>query len=162
VFVRPGVPEAIAGELLPLADIATPNAFELGHLTGTGVPADTVAAVRAARQVIARGPTVVVVTSHIGSDTPAEAIDTLAVTATEAWRVRTPRLGLRFDGSGDTLAALFLARILDTASVPEALADAVSSLQPLLAATRSPRHLALVAALPLMRAPPERFPAEAV
>ena len=160
VFVRPGVPDAIQRDLLPLTDVTSPNAFELGFLTGGAAPADVPAAVAAARTLIARGPKLVLVTSHIGADVPADSLDTLAVTADGAWRVRTPRLGLRFDGAGDTLSALFLADLMDTGSAADALSSAVSRLQPVLAATTSPRHLALVASLAAVRSPPERFSAE--
>ena len=34
VYVRPGIPEFLRDQALPLADIATPNQFELEHLTG--------------------------------------------------------------------------------------------------------------------------------
>ncbi len=34
VFVRPGIPELLRDRALAQADIATPNQFELAHLTG--------------------------------------------------------------------------------------------------------------------------------
>ena len=53
------------------------------------------------------GPRVVLVTSLITEDTPADAIDLLASDVLGTWRVRTPRLDLSVNGAGDAIAALF-------------------------------------------------------
>lgn len=49
LYVKPGVAEAVAGRLVPLADWLTPNAWELAHLTGRPVtsPAEATEAARA-------------------------------------------------------------------------------------------------------------------
>ncbi len=61
-YVRPGVAEFFRDRALALADIATPNCFELQYLTGREIagPADIVAAAAALRE---RGPKTVLVTS---------------------------------------------------------------------------------------------------
>ena len=49
LYIKPEVAEAIRAELVPRADLLTPNAWELGHLTGlpVGSPAEARAAAQA-------------------------------------------------------------------------------------------------------------------
>src|SRR6202011_6375943 len=74
IYVRDGIPEFIKACLLPIAEIATPNQFELEHLAGheTATLPTLVAALDA---VHALGPQVVLVTSLRTEDTPDDAID---------------------------------------------------------------------------------------
>lgn len=164
LFVRPGVPEAIAEHLIGRADIVTPNRFELELLVGRRV-ASLDEAWRAAETLRARlapdGPGIVVVTSFDGLDTPVGSIDTLAFDGTGAWRARQPRLARRFDGAGDCFAAMFLSRWLTTRSIPDALGTAAARMMPLLRRTiaRGGHDLALIASLPEMIAvAPEQAP----
>lgn len=138
LYVRPGIPEVLAGPMLAAADIVTPNRFELEVLGGGGDP------VAVARRLLARGPRLVVVTSLDEGDK----IACLAVSADGAWTVATPRLDLAVNGAGDCLSALLLAHLLTGAEPPEALARAVSGLFGVLSATLSlgRRELALVQA----------------
>ncbi len=156
IFVHADVPAVLRDQLVTLADIVTPNPFELGLLTG-GEPADHAAACVAARALIARGPALVVVTGFMGAATPDDAIDTLIVTATRAWQVRAPRLARRFDGAGDCFVGLLLGRLLNGDPAPRATARAVSSLQAILEATGDARDLALVAARAAITRPPRAF-----
>lgn len=145
LYVRDGIPQFLAERALPVADIVTPNRFELEILSGRKVTGlGDVAA--AARDVLARGPRIVVATSLIEGTSIACAV----VTADGAWAVRTPRLAFTppVSGAGDTLAALLLAHLLRGEAAPEALSLAVSSLYGVLDKTRSlgRRELALVQA----------------
>jgi pyridoxine kinase len=159
LFVDQAIPALMRDRLVPLADIVTPNAFELGLLTG-GEPTDQEAACGAARALGRHGPALVVVTGFAGADTPADMLDTLAVTRARAWRVRAPRLARRFDGAGDCLAALLLGRLLRGDPPARATARAVSSLQPILEATGDARDLALVAARSAIVKPARIYRAE--
>jgi len=159
LFVKPEVPARLRAELVPRADIVTPNLFELGLLTDSA-PTDLASAGAAARGLLRRGPRLVVVTGLTGADTPAAAIDTLVVTVERSWRVRAPRLARRFDGAGDCFAALLLGRLLNGDAPPRAVARAVSSLQPILEATGEARDLALIAARAAITKPPTIYKAE--
>jgi pyridoxine kinase len=159
LFVDPAIPELMRDRLVPLADIVTPNGFELGLLTGAA-PTNHDEACRAARALVGRGPSLVVLTGFTGADTPNDAIDTLAVMRDRAWLVRAPRLDRRFDGAGDCLVALLLGRLLNGDPPPRATARAVSSLQPILEATGDARDLALVAARAAITKPPKLYRAE--
>ena len=120
VFVQPGVAEFMRKCAVPAADIVTPNHFELDHLTGRATKslAEALAAVEAVR---AMGPRVVLVTSLMVDDTPADAIDLLACDDSGRYRLRTPKLPISINGAGDAIAALFFAHCLQTGSAAEAL-----------------------------------------
>jgi pyridoxine kinase len=164
VFVRPGIPEFFRDRCVPAADILTPNHFELDWLTGGETR--TLETLRdAARVLLARGPKRVLVTSLHVEDTPKDAIDVLAIDAEGAFRARVPHLPIEGRGTGDTIAALFLAHTLAGQSLADCLALAVSSLHGVLAATVAAGRgeMALVAAQAELVAPsrlftPERLP----
>ncbi len=164
LFVKPEIPAILRNRLVPLADIVTPNVFELGLLTEGGPTTialtETAAIVAAARALCARGPGLVVITGLDGADVPADAIDTVAITPEAAWRVRAPRLARRFDGAGDCFVGLLLGNLLSGAEPPRAVSRAVSSLQPILEATGDARDLALVAARDAITKPPVVYRAE--
>ena len=164
IYVRPGIPELIAGRAVPAADILTPNQFELQHLCG---PIRTLAeAVTAASLLRGRmrpgGPAVVLVTSLRTDDTPRDAIDMLACDAAGAVRLRTPLLPIVPSGAGDATAALFLAAWLRTGHAGRALGFAGSAIHAVLRQTAAAgsRELCLVAAQHELVAPSIEFFAE--
>jgi pyridoxine kinase len=133
-FVDPAIPALLREEVVPKADIITPNQFELALLTGMledGAP-DLPAVLDAADAARAMGPATVLVTSVQLADQPADAIAMMAVTEDGAWIVRTPRLAMEANGSGDVTAALFSARLVESGDAAGALAKAASSVFDLL------------------------------
>jgi pyridoxine kinase len=127
VFVRPGIPELIKERMLPIADVVTPNQFELDYLVGrpSGTMADLVAAIEA---IHACGPRVVLVTSVHTEDTPADCVDLVVSDGIDRCRLRTPWLPIDVNGAGDAIAALFFAHHLGTGAVAEAMSLAGSSI----------------------------------
>jgi pyridoxine kinase len=127
VFVRQGIPEFIKSKALPLADIVTPNQFELDYLSGRGSTtlSDARDAIKAVHDL---GPRAVLVTSMHTDDTPDGEIDMLASDDTGLFRLRTPRLDLVANGAGDAIAALFFAHYLRLGNIGEALAYAGSAI----------------------------------
>jgi pyridoxine kinase len=93
--------------LAAIADIITPNAYELSILAATPLHSTT-QAVSAMRMIRQRGPGIVFLTSFAGDDTPNGNIDALILDGAEAWRLRIPRLDHKFSGSGDLVAGLFM------------------------------------------------------
>jgi pyridoxine kinase len=162
LYVGEDVAAAIAETLLPRAGVVTPNAFELGWLTGRPV-GGVEEALAASRALLARGPELVVATS-----VPAGAahLALLAVTRTAAWRVAVPRLDFPVapNGAGDALAGILTARLLRGADAPAALELAANAIHGVLEATRSAgrRELALVAAQDGLADPGLRFRARAM
>lgn len=137
-FVNPEIPPIIREKVVPVADILTPNQFELGFMTGhdnLSAPSsleEILAGADAAREL---GPSTILVTSVDRADAPEDTIEMLAVTGDGAWLVQTPRLPLKANGSGDITAALFTAHLHETGSPAEALARTTSSVFDVLRAT---------------------------
>jgi len=141
MFVLPGVPELMRARVVPVADVVTPNAFELAFLAGvplqelTELPGllDAVDTVRRT------GPSTVLVTSVEESrpipadDSGLDEIAMVAVDPTGAYLVRTPRLPISVNGAGDVTAALFLAHL--RWGVQTALARVASSVSAILRRT---------------------------
>lgn len=112
---------AIRDRLLPLADLATPNRFEAGWLTGlpTASTAETVAAARAL------GPATVLVTSAPAM--MARSLANLLVGPGAVVQAEHPHVPGAPHGTGDLLAAAFLGRILDGAAPEAALERAAAT-----------------------------------
>jgi pyridoxine kinase len=142
LYVAAPVAAALRDSLLPLAGIATPNAFELGWLSGSDVTGPE-AAVRAAR---ALGPGEVLVTSAPGA--PPAAVRSLLVTPTAAFACDMPLVAHAPHGAGDLMAALYQGHRLLGRPPHHALARAAAGVAAVLAETalRGCDELALVAA----------------
>ncbi len=162
-YVSDEVCWAITEILIPAADVVVPNPFELAALTGKGT-ATMREVLDAARNVLTRGPSWCAVTSVLDPRDGPGRITTMAVGRRQAWRVTTPRLPLRAKGAGDILAAMLVARLLQSGAIDGALGQAVSSLFGIIAATSEVNadELRLVATQTAVDDPPVRFTAEAV
>ena len=129
LFVHADIPPLVRDLLCPLADIITPNHFEFEWLCGAKT-ASIDQVLKAARTFMARGT--VVVTSAELADTPEGEIETLAVERAEegfkAFRVRTPKLPISPNGTGDLFAALLVAARVRGFATPEALSHAASAI----------------------------------
>ena len=111
---------AIRDRLLPLADIATPNRFELAWLAGR----TTVGQRRAARRRPASRPEGS--DRHVGLRAAGE-IGTLLVTKDGAHLATHRMLPDAPNGTGDLFAALYLGHRLDGVTAPVALERAVAA-----------------------------------
>jgi pyridoxine kinase len=159
-YVTDGIAEFFRDRALAIADIATPNRFELEYLTGRPI-ATLAEAAGAAARLRERGPGVVLVTSL---DTTPDQMTMLASSADGAWLVETPRLPATLNGCGDVTAAIFLAHVLRRASLAEALALTAAAMFALIGTTvRLGRYeLALVAAQDELISPRRHFPVRPV
>ncbi len=138
VYLNEAAALAVRDRLIPLAQIATPNRFELSWLTGknANTPDETADAARAL------GPQTVLVTSS-----PAENETRLANTLVlpgEAWMATVPRRETVPHGTGDFLAAVFTARLLQGYRPEEALALATASMDALVSASLNSAELEMV------------------
>lgn len=135
-YARPGVAEAMATQLLPLADIVTPNRFELAALSGREV-GDASSAILASRSL---GRRMVLATSvPMGS-----AIGTAVVTPEQAWLAEAPRVVQPSSGTGDLLAALFLGHILRGLPAQDALGRAAGTVDRLIRASAGSKDMDLI------------------
>lgn len=146
-YAKPGVAEAMARLLLPLADIVTPNAFELSSLASVpirGADDAKAAALRLGRPLV------------LATSVPAGAgrIGTLVVAKDEVWHASTPVLEEVPHGSGDLLAALFLGHRLAGRSLREALADSMASVFDILSESVGAGEMRLIARQDALVSPP--------
>ena len=159
-YVTAGIAEFFRDRALALADIVTPNRFELEYLTGITV-ASLAEAAGAAADLRAQGPGIVLVTSLDAAPAQPDHVSMLAAGPDGAWAVETPRLPVVLNGCGDVTAALFLAHLLHGATLPDALAMTASAIFAVIETTlRLDRYeLALVAAQDELLSPSRHFEA---
>ena len=129
LYVGAALAEAIRDALLPLADIATPNAFECSWLAGATDASEADVAVLARSL---PSPATLITSA------PAlmrGAIGNLLVTGSETILFEHPQLATPVKGTGDLLAALLLARRLGGQDWPKATEMAISSVFEIVAGT---------------------------
>lgn len=139
-YISESAAMAIRHQLLPLADAATPNIFELNWLTGRAITSSEDAAKAAGHL----GPAIV-----LASSAPAEGHDRLAnilVQPGETWMATVHRRERVPHGTGDFLAAVFTARMLQGHSASEAMSLATASMDALVSASLGADELALTGA----------------
>ncbi len=157
-FVRPGSPEFMRDNVVPKADVVTPNHFELNFLSGNEAHTldDLLAAVEVVRD---SGPETVLVTSVILDETPDDSLDMVAASGEGAWSVRTPRLAVNPPGAGDLTTAVFLANLLSGHDLPTTLARTTSAVFAVVEATdkAGQREMQIVATQDAIADPPMQF-----
>ena len=118
-YAKPGVAEAMARRLVPLADMLAPNRFELASLTARRIEnaADAVTAARSLGR-----PEILVTSVPFG----ATEVGSLVVTRDAVVATKASRLPNAPHGTGDLLSALYLAARLNGLA-PDAALGAASS-----------------------------------
>ena len=162
-FVAPAIPELLRERVIPVADIITPNQFELGFLTGTE-PGSIESTLESADLARARGPRTVLVTSVERPDREPDTIEMMVVDDDGAWIVQTPLIPMKANGSGDVTAALFTAHYRRSGDAADALARTASSVFDLLSNTyeAGSRELLLVESQEAYAHPRLQFPVRQV
>jgi pyridoxine kinase len=151
--------ETAVHNLAAIADIMTPNAYELSLLAGHTLQ-NRHDAMRALGAVQSIGPRIVVLSSFAGADTPANTLDVMAVDGPAAWRLTLPLIAGKFFGAGDVFAALFLNFWLPHQETGVALGKTCSALFGVLAQTPRGGELALIDAQNMLSAPTQFFAPE--
>ncbi|MBP3088062.1 pyridoxal kinase PdxY [Corynebacterium sp. sy017] len=133
-FVSDLIPPLLRDRVVPIADIITPNQFELEYLTGVAAHdlSSTLNAIEAARKI---GPDTILVTSVLRPDRPDNTVEMIAANDSGAWKVQTPFLDFKRNGSGDVTAALFTGHYVRSNDVADALARTASSVFDLISDT---------------------------
>lgn len=129
LYVKPALAEAIRDRLMPIADIATPNRYELAWMAGEQLD-DMRAVIDAATQA---GPPSMLVTSA-----PAmmrNFTGNLLVSEGNAWLAEHRIIDNPPNGLGDLTGAVFLARLLAGATMDKALQSTTASVFEILART---------------------------
>ena len=150
LYIPEDLAAAIRTELLPRADIITPNCFELAHLSGIPVSCRDSAQAAADSLLAQHDLTAVVAT---GIPDPAQGVGDLMVAGAgnSRWSSAIANAG-NVAGGGDLLTSL-LAGLLASGATPEQAFSAASrTTQQIVAASESPRDLALLENLGLVAA----------
>ena len=129
VYVLPETATFIKQQAIKVADVITPNQFELGYLTDMEI--NSFADVKkACAQLHKTGPAIILVTSLMREETGDDTIEMFLSTAAGSWISGTPRLSFEHapTGSGDATAAIFLAKYLQTEDVVAALEHTTSAI----------------------------------
>ena len=137
LYVAEPVAEAVRAELVPLADVITPNTFELQWLASTPV-ADAAGARQAARHM----STACVVATSVPDGR--DGLLTMAFSGGREESVSTRRRGDVPHGTGDLFAGLFLARRLMGDDEASALAGAIAAIERVIDASEGSPALDLV------------------
>jgi pyridoxine kinase len=162
LFVAPGLPELFRDRLCPLANIVTPNQFELGWLVQEEIRTEYDLAV-AARSLSAARSSTVLVTGACLVDEPNDAITTFSVEGSSVWSVTTPKIPIAPSGTGDLVAALFVASLIRGSTTPDAMSEAVSATFAIIQETAAAgsTEMTIVASAADMAAPRRTFEAVA-
>ena len=120
-YVPPELVEVYRNEVLPIADVVTPNQFEVEQLTGIKITSME-DALKACQKLHEMGPKLVVITSLTLTNEITESLceskkeepASIAILASqsnpaELWRVDSPLVPGTFTGTGDLCASLLLA-----------------------------------------------------
>jgi pyridoxine kinase len=142
VYVNEDLRALFCEGLVPLADILTPNQFELEQLAGRA--AATLEGIAAAARGL--GPSTVAVTGVQLQDASSGIVQTLAIEPRAAWIVSTPKLSCRPSGTGDLFTALFAAALVQGLATGAALSRAVSGVYGVLEETERRQSYEMVLA----------------
>lgn len=159
-FVREGLPEFFKQQVIPQADIITPNKFEAEFLADMKINS-LADAVQACEKLSGMGPKIILLTSVEVAETGSDNIQMLAYSAQEKFLVTTPKF--KFDvapnGSGDMTAAIFLADYLQHKNLATALEHVAASVYAVFKQTheKKTRELQLIQAQEEIAHPSEKF-----
>ncbi|RJT27951.1 pyridoxal kinase PdxY [Buttiauxella izardii] len=149
-IVAPGVAEFHTRYAMPASDIIAPNLIELEILSGHAV--NTVEeAVATARELIAKGPQIVLVKHLARAAYQQDRFEMLLVTADEAWHIHRPLVDFgdrQPVGVGDVTSGLLLVKLLQGATLREALEHVTAAVYDVMVVTKKMEEyeLQLVAA----------------
>jgi pyridoxine kinase len=160
--VEPGIEDFLVTTMPEVADAMMPNHLELEKLVGRTI--ETVEeAVDACREVLARGPRIVLVKHLIDRNSRADTFNMLAVSKTEAWFVQRPLYPFARQpvGVGDLTSGIFVARTLQGDSLRDALEHTLAAVNAVVRATYDAGRyeLEIVASQDEIAHPTDRFPA---
>ncbi len=163
-IVAPGVAQFHCESSLPASDIIAPNLLELEMLSGKTVHS-VEEAVTVSRELIARGPKIVLVKHLARAGRRSDRFEMLLVTADEAWHISRPLVdfGVRQPvGVGDLTSGLLLVNLLHGESLQDALEHVTAAVYEVMIKTHElgEYELQLVAAQDAIAKPVHHFIAE--
>ncbi|WAT02742.1 pyridoxal kinase PdxY [Rouxiella chamberiensis] len=162
-IVAPGVAEFHCKQALIACDIIAPNLLELEMLSGHTV-SNVEESVIAARELIAKGPKIVLIKHLSRAGYHSDRFEMLLVTADEAWHIHRPLVdfGVRQPvGVGDLTSGLLLVDLLKGVALDKALEHVTAAVYDVMLTTHSmgEYELQVVAAQDKIVTPTQHFPA---
>ncbi|MEG3135727.1 pyridoxal kinase PdxY [Rouxiella sp. T17] len=162
-IVAPGVAEFHCKQALIACDIIAPNLLELEMLSGHTVT-NVEESVIAARELIAKGPKIVLIKHLSRAGYHSDRFEMLLVTADEAWHIHRPLVdfGVRQPvGVGDLTSGLLLVDLLKGEALDKALEHVTAAVYDVMLTTHSmgEYELQVVAAQDKIVNPSQHFPA---
>lgn len=140
VYVHKDIPDVIKSDIIPKADILTPNHFEAELLTNLEIT-DESSALNAMEKLQNMGSKTVALTSFTPNKVEDNTIRAIIKDSDEAWLFEAPKVQLKREpvGTGDCFAALLLAHSLKGRSIKEALELTATGVWDILELTRKAR-----------------------
>ncbi len=118
-YVPPELVKVFRDTVIPVADVVTPNQFEVEQLTGVVIK--TMENARKACDILHKmGPSTVFITSMVLSESDGAEINTISILASkrssddkpdQVWRIDCPMIPGSFTGTGDLTASLLLGHL---------------------------------------------------
>ena len=152
LYVSNDLADGSRTRLLPLADIITPNQFELAQLSGTDITGRDSAADASGLLLSQHALTAIIITGVTNTGHRSEIGDLLVMRdGTQIWH---PADGTAKNvaGGGDLLTALFSGYLASGQALPDAFSRASATAHTIIAASPTPRDLALLENLKLVSA----------
>ncbi len=134
IFVADQVVECLCDELVPLADLLTPNQFEVGLIAGDQLATWRELEAAVMKIQAARGARVVV-TGCALADTPAGALENVVFEDKSCRRLSSPRLPMVPVGTGDLFTGLLTAGLARDLTLVEAVRRAAATILDILRRT---------------------------
>ncbi|KEY58016.1 pyridoxal kinase PdxY [Serratia sp. DD3] len=138
-IVAPGVAEFFCQQALPCCDIVAPNLLELEKLAGHDVH-NVEQAIAAARELIAKGPKVVLIKHLSRAGYDLDCFEMLLVTADEAWHISRPLVDFGSHhpvGVGDLTSGLLLVNLLKGEGLAKALEHVTAAVYEVMLTTQA-------------------------
>ncbi|TAM02226.1 MAG: pyridoxal kinase PdxY [Paraburkholderia sp.] len=160
--VQPGIEAFLASHMPEVADALMPNHSELQRLVGREIETAE-EAVAACRELLRRGPKVILVKQLLDRNSPANRFNMLVVTEREAWLAQRPFYPFARQpvGVGDVTCAVFVARLMLGDALRPAFEHTVAAVNAVVKATwdAGRYELEIVAAQDQIARPREWFDA---
>lgn len=126
VFVADPVVDCIINELVPLADLLTPNQFEVGLITGSDASSFDILQEKA-RQIQVFNNARVIATGCVFPDTPYGSLENVVFEGGEVTRLTSPRVPIVPVGTGDLFTGTLTANLAHGCTLTEAARNAATT-----------------------------------
>lgn len=120
LYVPAEIAAVMQDQLLPLADLATPNSFELAHLSGRAIATINDLRLAADSLNLPKGATLIA-TGCILDDTPQGHLESAILSPTGLSRHPTPHIPIALPGTGDLFTGCLLAGMGRGLPLPQAV-----------------------------------------